>query len=286
MRDNSDISVVVVTWEAEKNLGDCLASIFRQKPGKIIVVDAHSKDRTREIARSYGVQIVDDEGKTLGLARNIGLDQVQTPFVSYIGADNVITDGFFKLMVEDIKNNDWVGVQASIHSPKPYSNYYSAALDIYRRSRFKQGEASIVGTPYLFRSDILKKFRYNEFHTSSDDTELCYRLSKAGHRLGIGRAHCFEVGKDTREDLRRRWLIYGKSDYEFFNVVKDDLTFLKRLKSRNHAFFMELSKPLLSRAIRFRDKIFLLPFLSQSFFYRYRGFQLKKKKQLDFIKNW
>jgi len=57
-------SVIIPSLNEEKYLGRLLDSIQQQhlKPAEIIIADAHSKDRTREIARKYGCKIVDGEG--------------------------------------------------------------------------------------------------------------------------------------------------------------------------------------------------------------------------------
>ena len=44
-----DLTVTVCTLNEERNIADCLKSIKESYPEDIIVVDANSKDRTKEI---------------------------------------------------------------------------------------------------------------------------------------------------------------------------------------------------------------------------------------------
>jgi glycosyltransferase involved in cell wall biosynthesis len=55
------ISVIIPARNEEKNLPELLESLKNQtykKKFEIIVVDGKSKDRTREIAKSYGCRVI------------------------------------------------------------------------------------------------------------------------------------------------------------------------------------------------------------------------------------
>jgi glycosyltransferase involved in cell wall biosynthesis len=56
-----EVSVVVPARNEEANLANCLQSLAHQQDAtyEVIVVDDHSTDRTREIARSFPVQVVE-----------------------------------------------------------------------------------------------------------------------------------------------------------------------------------------------------------------------------------
>lgn len=51
------LSVVLATYNEEKNLGDCLASV-KDLADEIVVVDGSSTDKTREIAKSFGAKVI------------------------------------------------------------------------------------------------------------------------------------------------------------------------------------------------------------------------------------
>lgn len=50
------LSVVLATRNEEKNIGECLSSV-KDIAGEIIVVDEESKDKTAEIAKSFGAEV-------------------------------------------------------------------------------------------------------------------------------------------------------------------------------------------------------------------------------------
>jgi glycosyltransferase involved in cell wall biosynthesis len=68
-----EISVEVCTRQEERMIEQCLGRLAHQKISpELIVVDAHSTDGTREIARNYADTILLDNGGGLSEARNRG----------------------------------------------------------------------------------------------------------------------------------------------------------------------------------------------------------------------
>jgi anthranilate phosphoribosyltransferase len=80
------------TLNAEAILENCLASIARQTYPRdryeIILADAHSKDRTREIAARYGAQVLDDNGKNMEEGKRLALRHSHGEYIVFVDADN------------------------------------------------------------------------------------------------------------------------------------------------------------------------------------------------------
>ena len=66
--------------------------------------------------------------------------------------------------------------------------------------------------------------------------------------------------------------MYGKSDSEFYKIIKNNLTLKNRIKSRLHAITTDLLLPLRSKNISSLEKMKLFPFLILIVFFRLRGF--------------
>lgn len=89
------VSVIIPTKNEEANIGRLLKQLRKQsfKDFEIIVADAKSADRTREIARSLGAIIVD--GGLVGAGRNLGAAVAKGDIFIFMDADAVITSKHF-----------------------------------------------------------------------------------------------------------------------------------------------------------------------------------------------
>lgn len=54
------LSVVLATYNEEANIGDCLGSV-KDIADEIVIVDGSSTDKTREIAKTFGAQVIKTE---------------------------------------------------------------------------------------------------------------------------------------------------------------------------------------------------------------------------------
>jgi glycosyltransferase involved in cell wall biosynthesis len=92
VRDRLPISVVVLTFNEETNIEDCLESVSAWAD-EIFVVDSGSKDRTLEIARRYTSNIADHPFESYSSQRNWSLDHLplKNEWVFNIDADERVT---------------------------------------------------------------------------------------------------------------------------------------------------------------------------------------------------
>ncbi len=108
------VSVIIPTFNEERNIDVCLASIFRQnfKSLEVIIVDDKSSDKTIEIAKKYPVTIL-TSGKHHGeISKMLGFRKAQGKYVMYLDADNeLVGNRWFEKMLKPLKENqDVIGV--------------------------------------------------------------------------------------------------------------------------------------------------------------------------------
>ncbi|NTV01004.1 MAG: glycosyltransferase family 2 protein, partial [Methanoregulaceae archaeon] len=88
------ISVVIPSYNEEKNIAACLKSLSDQTIGRdeyeIIVVDGNSKDRTREIAAEYADMVFIQTSRKVGGARNDGARKAKGEILATTDADSII----------------------------------------------------------------------------------------------------------------------------------------------------------------------------------------------------
>ena len=127
------LSIIMPTLNAEAILENCLASVARQtyprEKVEIILADAHSKDRTREIAARYGAVVLDDNGKNMEEGKRLALGRARGSIIVFLDADNEITHpDYLELAVRALlANPQALGVE-SYYLPSPRMSSFCAYL--------------------------------------------------------------------------------------------------------------------------------------------------------------
>lgn len=101
------LSIVIPTKNEEDYLPTLLTSIGKQtlKPHEVIVSDAWSTDRTREIALQFGCQVVD--GGMPGPGRNRGAEVAKSEVLLFLDADvNLIDPQFLEKSLGEFLERD------------------------------------------------------------------------------------------------------------------------------------------------------------------------------------
>jgi GT2 family glycosyltransferase len=85
------LTVVIPTLNAGSMLGSCLEALEQssQVLNGIIIVDGGSTDDTIDVARSFGVKVLEHDRGT-SVQRNRGLDDVVSQYVLFLDADMVV----------------------------------------------------------------------------------------------------------------------------------------------------------------------------------------------------
>lgn len=97
------LSVVIITFNEEKNLGRCLESI-QDIADDIVVVDSFSADRTEEIARSFNARFIQHPFEGHIQQKNWAITQALYPHILSLDADEVPSDRL-KQSIREVKEN-------------------------------------------------------------------------------------------------------------------------------------------------------------------------------------
>jgi glycosyltransferase involved in cell wall biosynthesis len=133
------ISVIIPTLNAGAILANCLGSIagqtYPREKIEIILADAHSADRTREIAKEFDATVLDDDGKNMEEGKRLALRQATGEYIIFVDADNEVTHpDYFELAVKALAANPQaLGVEGYyLSSPKmsSFCAYLTALLHI------------------------------------------------------------------------------------------------------------------------------------------------------------
>jgi len=96
------VSIVIPTYNEEKYLPKLLDSIDKQTvgPTEVIVSDAFSEDKTREIAKKYGCKVVD--GGLPAVGRNSGAKVAKSEIILFLDADVVLPKDFLEKTISEM----------------------------------------------------------------------------------------------------------------------------------------------------------------------------------------
>jgi glycosyltransferase involved in cell wall biosynthesis len=95
---NPVVSVVIPTYCEEETIEGCLKSVVNQEfeSGRIesIVVDSHSPDDTRAVAKKCADKIIDLRTRGVGKARNAGAKMAEGEILLFLDADTFLESNF------------------------------------------------------------------------------------------------------------------------------------------------------------------------------------------------
>jgi glycosyltransferase involved in cell wall biosynthesis len=203
-----DLTVVIPARNAESILPECLASVQRERPRELIVVDGCSTDRTVQIAREHGAIMVSDEGRGLPAARELGARAAMSRRVALIDADVVVPAGALRSLLAEFEAGHYTGLQAGLHSVGG-PGYWGRALAQHHRTGRSKRWFGLVAT--IFDREALLRHGFDARFLSGEDIELRRRLRRSGAKLGVSREtivlHRFDDGFAFARD---QWLADGR----------------------------------------------------------------------------
>ncbi len=114
----SDVTIVVINYNGERYIKDCLTSVFEAEicGSMVVLIDNKSNDQSVEIVKKGfpQVKIIElDKNYGPGKARNIGILESQTKWVLLLDVDTIVTKDWLKLLLEEVSNCSDIGIGAS-----------------------------------------------------------------------------------------------------------------------------------------------------------------------------
>ena len=100
------LSVVLATFNEEKNLRRCLDSV-KDIASEIVIVDGTSKDKTVEIARSYGAKVtVTTNPPIFHINKQKAIDKATGDWILQLDADEVVSSELASEIKEIMEKNE------------------------------------------------------------------------------------------------------------------------------------------------------------------------------------
>lgn len=163
------ISIIIPTFNEEKNIEKCLRSIFAQDYPKekieVIIVDDLSTDRTLEIAKKHKVKILLSGKKHAEISKMKGFIESKGDLAMYLDADIELKgDDFLNKMVKPLlENTEVIGSFTRYYSKRsdpPVERYL--CFDELQRDSIYQFFSPSINQTIIIKNDDYSICQYSE----------------------------------------------------------------------------------------------------------------------------
>ena len=182
-----DLSIIIVTYNEEKNISSCLDSVIKLMENsdilyEVIVVDSMSTDHTIQNCRKYDVEIIRLETfRSPSTAKYVGFHNSSGKNIFFLDGDMDILMNYSQLKscLHYLNDDNVAGVQGSLE------DYFNEKLLAHLRQVEKATLVDFLPGSAIYSRVVLEKNIFNPHINSNEERELGYRIKKAGHEMKI-----------------------------------------------------------------------------------------------------
>lgn len=231
------ISVVTIAKNEEKNIQDCLYSVWGWAD-EIIIVDDESTDKTVEIAKNYTGKIFHRKMDVEGKHRNWAYAQAKNDWILSLDADERVTEELreeisrvlktetecvaFSIPLRNYIGNYWVR----------YSGWYPASkVRLFKKDKFKFEEVEVHPRAFIegrcghLKSEIIHKgyLDFEDFLNSvnKQSTQEAIKWIKTKRKMSLAHAFWRSIDRFFRRFIRKKG--YKDGLYGFIVAYFDSL---------------------------------------------------------------
>jgi glycosyltransferase involved in cell wall biosynthesis/GT2 family glycosyltransferase len=116
----SHVSVVIPVKDGERYLQELLGALAREGVDEVLVIDSGSRDRSREIAREAGVEVLEIDPAEFGhgRTRNLGAERTSGELICFLTQDATPVPGWLDSYREAFALDERVGAAYGPHLPR------------------------------------------------------------------------------------------------------------------------------------------------------------------------
>jgi len=193
------VSVILTVKNEERTIGHAIESVLRidYPDYEVIVVDTGSEDQTVRIAKQYEIKTVQVNASTPGIGRNVGIKNSYGEIVAFVDGDCYVSrKDWLKTAVGLLGQKNIGGVSGPVVSSSQSTYMSKVLLDVFSTFFASAGSASfsqykkqkelksLPSANAIYRREALEKVGlFSEDLKFCEDTDLSYRIRKAGYRL-------------------------------------------------------------------------------------------------------
>lgn len=176
MKQEIGISVVVTVYNKENSIKKCLDSILSNNIDniEIIVVDDKGTDSSMNIVNDYAIKypiikiVTNETNMGCGYSRYIGIKNSTKEWISFIDADDYVSNDYFQNFVDYLKTDEtceFISCHVETVSKRRvvYSKYYDGKFHVFNSNEFldKYDDYTLhFLNPALVKRELFNKIDY------------------------------------------------------------------------------------------------------------------------------
>ena len=189
------ISIIIPAYNAEKYINECIDSILKNSKEslnqtEIIVINDGSTDRTLKKLEKYKenniIHVYTTKNQGVSAARNYGIKLAKGDWITFIDADDKVTEGFVDQNINELNNSALLKTTISTNN---YNNQIKDKTTIsiqHLLSKLTYGEMPAFIPSYFFKKNIVKQIHFNKnIHFMEDSLFLIEYLNKTKEKYNV-----------------------------------------------------------------------------------------------------
>lgn len=194
---NKDLSIIIVTFESEFIIKNCLKNINFDKYD-VFVVDNNSSDNTAKIVKKDFPQanlMKLDKNSGYGRANNAALKQVKTPYSLILNPDAILFEEDIQKIINLLEKNPKIAIASAMMYDCVVENnkiIESSFVKCCIGTKVSENEEAyftrfISGAGMFLNMEIFKNIGFfdENFFLYCEDNEICKRSLKKGYKNAI-----------------------------------------------------------------------------------------------------
>jgi cellulose synthase/poly-beta-1,6-N-acetylglucosamine synthase-like glycosyltransferase len=277
------VSIIIPAFNSEATIKDLLESLMLLDYDKdrleIILVDGGSTDGTREIAKNYPVRIIVENRRGINVARNSGVKSSKGEILVFTDSDCIVPKDWIRKIVDDFRDGSigCLGGSALRYEDNFLSRYADiSVVPVLRRFRKREVLDNVklllrypAGCNMAFRREAVEKAGlFNEkIHYGFDEDDLAERVCRLGYKMLLDpEVIVWHKHRRSLRNLLKQFFNYGRGGALLIRTgIKGKFSQWILISLLSFSAWIAISISLASLSIMF-NKIFLIPFLSITFF--------------------
>jgi glycosyltransferase involved in cell wall biosynthesis len=209
------ISVIIPVFNGESTLGSCLSCVFASefKDFEVIVVDDHSSDNSRSVARLLPCRLVElSRNGGAAAARNAGAAIASGSILFFLDADILVQpDSLERVSTILDEHQELAAVFGSFQADTIAQNFFSQYKNLvhHHTHQTSRAQATTFASGFgAIRAEVFRQLGgFDPAQRFLEDIELGYRMNRSGYRVLLDKqlqtTHCkrYTFASLTRSDF-------------------------------------------------------------------------------------